>query len=97
MGLSAYERETVILTNDEEKTAQVTSCQKGVWTRMEKLGIKPDREETLDGEVVTKFFTVPKSWIKINPPKQVEMTEEQRKKKSDLMKALRQKQLEVSR
>jgi len=71
MSLSAYERETVIIFNDGEDTATVTSSQSTVWTKMARRGVEPDQVEKMGGRVVTKFFTVPKSWIKIAPPKRV--------------------------
>ena len=97
MALSAYERETVIVMNDEEDTAQVTSCQRTVWTRMEKLGVQPDKEVSMDGRIIQKVFTIPKSWVKIGRPKRVEMTDEQRQQKSARMRALREEQLAGSR
>jgi len=97
MSLTPYERETVISMNDEEDVAYVTSSQGPVWTRMRKLGIQPDREEKLDGTAVTKFYTVPKKWVKISPPRQVGMTEEERKAIGERLKATRQKTAEGSR
>ena len=87
MSLSANERETVILMNDEEKTAQVTSCQRPVWTRMQKLGVQPDKELSIDGQVIEKVFTVPKSWVKISPPRKV--SDEQRQAAGERLKAVR--------
>jgi len=99
VSLSNYERETVISMNNEEDVAYVTSSQGPIWTRMRKLGIQPDREEKMDGVVVTKFYTVPKKWIKITPPSKREpsrLTEEQRKAAAERLAAVRKKKTERS-
>jgi len=86
MSLSPYERETVVSLNDGEDTAAIVSSQSTVWTRMARRGVEPDRVETMDGRVVTKFFTVPKSWIKIGPPRRI--GEDQKRAAGERMRAL---------
>jgi hypothetical protein len=70
--MTKAERETVINFNDDEQVASIATRQKRVKTRFQKLGVEPTRKQ---GDYVC--YMVPKSWIKISPPKQV--SENQRK------------------
>ncbi len=61
------------------KVATVNFCQGRMATRVKKLAeSKPDDvqivAENSDGSIVAH---IPSSWVKINPPKQMEYTEEQ--------------------
>lgn len=70
--MKRVERETVISFNDEEEQARISTRQKKVKTRLKKLGVAPHSKQS-DYEC----YMVPKSWIKISPPKRV--SENQRK------------------
>lgn len=67
------ERETVISFNDEESFAVVSTRHDRVKTRMKKHNIEPYRRQA---DYVV--YRVPKTWIKISPPKKV--SEEQRER-----------------
>ncbi len=64
--MTKVERETVINFNDEEQVASIGTRQKKVKTHLKKLGIELHHKQA-DYEC----FLVPKSWIKITPPKRV--------------------------
>ena len=74
------ERETNINFNNEEKTAQIYTCQAPMQRRFEKLAVEYPEEVKItktyadnDGIIVE----IPKTWIKVRPPNK--MTEEQRR------------------
>lgn len=85
MSVSRYEQETTITLNEEEGTASIFSASP-VWMRkLDKLCAEhpgecaATEESVLHGEVVGRFYTVPKKYIKISPPKKMpERTEEQK-------------------
>ena len=72
MNLSLYEQETIITYNEDEKTASVYTHNKTLRRKLEMLA--RDRPEACrlakacrNGRAVD--FIVPKSWIKIAPPR----------------------------
>lgn len=78
--LSNYERETIITYNEDEKTAEVFTYRKTLIKKLDALcderdDIKCIRAERYGGCDVREYV-VPKKWIKVSPPKRVEMTEE---------------------
>lgn len=92
----ASEREVIINFDDGSDMANLYTANK-VWIRkMDKLvaehpeNFKFRRQETYKGEVIAKDYTFPKRFISIRS-KDIErnMTDEQRKKASDRMKAMR--------
>ena len=64
--MKKIEIETVISFNDEENFAQISTRQKRIKTRMAKIGVEPHHKQA-DYEC----FRVPKSWIRIRPPRKV--------------------------
>lgn len=80
MSLEACERETHITISDSEDEYTVYSCQKKVISKLEKLGIQAYKVETIEGEVVGKYFKVPYKCISFKKEyKKRELTEEERK------------------
>lgn len=78
------ERETNINFNNEEKTAQIYTCQAPMQRRLEKLAADYPEEVKItktyadnDGIVIE----IPKTWIKVRPPNK--MTEDQRRNLSE--------------
>jgi hypothetical protein len=71
MGLTKYETETGILWNDEERHATVYTRHKRIMRQMEKRGVKPVDTQYQGSEVISCCYHVPKSWIKITPPRKV--------------------------
>ena len=70
--MKRVERETVISFNDEEEQASIATRQRKVKTRLKNLGVEPHSKQ---GDY--ECYMVPKSWVKISPPKKV--SENQRK------------------
>lgn len=81
MQLSRYEQETIINYNEEEKAASVYTHNKALRRKLETLAV--DRPEDCklirgshEGQAVE--YSVPKSWIKVRPPRSVNLTDKQR-------------------
>lgn len=72
MNLSLYEQETIINFNEEEKTANVYTHNRALRRKLELLAEQRPTECRMtktshDGQAVD--FTIPKSWLKISPPR----------------------------
>ena len=79
--LSKYERETIILFNEEETAASVCTHNERLINRLAEFTSKSTDcclEKCGDGFAQ---YTLPKNWIKINLPRQY--SEEQRQKMAD--------------
>ena len=80
---SRLEQETIVNFNEEEAEARVYTFNKSLQTRLQKLTVErpdecqldPDQRLTGNGAAA---FIVPKTWIKVRPPKAVNMTEDQK-------------------
>ena len=76
--LTSYERETIINFNEEEKTASVYTYNKSLRNKLNKLvGVNQDIHVIRSSDEMSEF-EVPKNWVKISPPKQVNLSDEQR-------------------
>lgn len=76
--LTSYERETIINFNEEGNTASVYTYNKALRNKLNKLvGVNPDIHVIRSSDEMSEF-EVPKSWIKVSPPKQVNLSDEQR-------------------
>lgn len=76
--LTSYERETIINFNEEEKVASVYTYNKSLRNKLNKLlGVNQDIHVIRSSDEMSEF-EVPKSWIKVSPPKQVNLSDEQR-------------------
>ena len=70
MNLTRAERETIILYNEEEQTAEVYTCNEAMKRKLTKL-----HEDGTEGITFVRSdeynvtYTVPKKWVKINPPR----------------------------
>lgn len=71
MSLSKWESETTIAFNDGEDEANIYTCQKRIMTIMVKRGIEATNQFKQNGKVIAYTYRVPKSWIKISPPRKV--------------------------
>ena len=89
--LSNYEKETVINYNNEESTAQVFTYHRALQNKLNKLvGVNPDILVLRRGDEWTEYI-VPKTWIKVSPPRQVNYTDEQRAAMAERLAAARSK------
>ena len=89
--LTSYEKETVITYNNEEQIAQVFTYHRALQNKLNKLlNINPDISVLRQGDEWTEYI-VPKSWIKVSPPRQVNYTDEQRAAMAERLAAARNK------
>ena len=89
--LSNYERETIINYNNEDATATVYTYHKALQNKLNKLvGSNPNISILRqDDESVT--YVVPKKWIKVQPPRQLNYTDEQRAEMAARLASYREK------
>lgn len=80
--LSNSERETIINYNETEDTASVYTCNKALRRRLEQLAQEWPSDcrlclfrSSLEGQAVEN--SIPKSWIRIRPPRQVSAAQRQ--------------------
>lgn len=76
MRLTNEEKETIILFNEADNTATVETFQGKIIRRMEKEGVKPVKEDSYG----MKRYIVPKSWVKVYPPRKVVLSDEAKEK-----------------
>lgn len=89
--LTNYEKETIINYNNEERTAQVFTYHRALQNKLNKLlGVNPDISALRRGDEWCEYI-VPKSWIKVSPPRQVNYTDEQRAAMAERLAAARNK------
>lgn len=79
MFLEKYEKETIIVFNEEEKTANVYTFNKKLIKKLDMLCNNNEAELVKYSNEGSKTYNVPKSWIKISPPKRMNISEERRK------------------
>lgn len=79
--LSKIERETIILFNEEEKTATVDTCNAALIRRMDQYSAEDTQCSLVRKDEYGAKYVCPKSWVKVRRPKQY--TEEQRQKMAE--------------
>jgi len=88
--LNNFEKETSILYNEAESTAEICTYNKALKSRLEKLAAEYPDEciecNRLGRDDLCKYI-VPKKWIKVSPPKK--MSEEQRQAAAERLKKYR--------
>lgn len=90
MVLEAYERETIINTNDDDKNWSIYTRQKKVMNLLKKKGYEPTKVELEDGVVISEEYVIDLS--KITFKKAISnISDEERKRRSDNMKKLKNK------
>jgi len=88
MNRSRLEQETIILFNEAEDTAEITTYNGRLSRRMTELRERfPEQVQPIEGRGTTAF-RFPKAWVKINPGFTRDLTEEQRAQARERMKAL---------
>lgn len=88
--LTKYEQETIILYNNEEKTATISTCDRSLIRKLDRrLADYSEIQRTKSGEDFAEYI-LPKKWIKISFPRQ--LTDEQRAEMSNRMRAIREAQ-----
>ena len=81
--LTLYERETVMLYNQAERTASIDTCDPVLIRRLDEFMEKSTEISLLSEDEYGKRYLIPKKWIKINLPRQ--LTDEQRQELSEKM------------
>lgn len=81
MNLSLYEQETIINYNEADSTASIYTHNRALRRKLDKLAQERPgdchRQKT-DREGKAADFTVPKSWVKVSPPRR--LTEDQKER-----------------
>lgn len=77
------ERETTIVFNEAEDLASVWSASPVFQRRMARLGVQPSESAARERGIVSCWYNVPRSWIRIRPPIQRQLTEEMRLKMAE--------------
>ena len=87
----ACERETHISTSDEDKVWQIYTRQKKMINLLKRKGYEPVEVEVEGDSIVAAYFEIDLSKITIRKAntKVREYTEEERREKAELMKAIR--------
>jgi hypothetical protein len=73
-----YERETTIVFNEEENEAMVWSASPSFQRRMRKLGVEPYKTAQRERGEQSCWYKVPKTWVKLSPPRHMVLSDEQR-------------------
>lgn len=84
------ERETIINFNEADDTASVYTHNRAIQNKLNKLRDEYDIEVADAGDGWTEYM-VPKKWIKVAPPRQVNYTDEQRAAMAERLAAARNK------
>lgn len=90
MTLSKYERETVIIYNEEEQTATISTLPPVVMRRLKKLAEQSPEEvklEAVPGGGVKCI--VPKKYVTVRKPKKLKLTKEQAERMAEAMRERR--------
>ena len=95
---AASERETHLSYNDADDLAYLDTSRPSDARRLMRLGLEPARlDKDARGRTRTWFFTMPKSWIAIRPPRRLRLTPEQRQALSDRLSALKKPQVSLGK
>ena len=89
--LSNYEKETVIVFNEAEPEASVYTCNRRLQNKLNKLVGNNQDISVRDKDEESTTYIVPKKWIKVAPPRQVNYTDEQRAAMAERLAAARGK------
>lgn len=93
MNLTKFEMETIINFNEAEKKASVYTHNGPLRRRLEQLAHERPEDCRLfkscyDGQAVK--YCIPKSWLRINPPRVVApLTEDQKQQRREQLQAIR--------
>lgn len=91
--LTKHERETIIIFNEAEQEATVTTYNGTLIKKLDSLcSIRPEEAQLTDTDSVGgKTYTIPKKWVKVNATRILD--DDVRQKLSDSMRATRAEQL----
>lgn len=90
MGLTLEEKETIILFNEKDKEAEIFTYNRALITNLKKFAKERPEEVQLkknNGEGGLTFI-VPKAWLNVRPPRKLNLSEEEREKRRNVMKVI---------
>jgi hypothetical protein len=90
--LNNYEKETIILWNEAEKTAEVYTCSKSMMRKMDELAEKSPTVQRTEETEYSKTYILPKKYVKVVLPRQ--LSDETKRKMRLRMQEMRKKQKE---
>ncbi len=91
MSRSKIEMETIILFNELESTAEIPTYNGKLSRRLTELREQfPEHVHPIEGRGTTAF-RFPKAWVRINPKRTIELTEEEKERKREYLDAVRHK------
>lgn len=67
--LTNYERETIILFNDDEQNATIETANRALKKRLDGFCAVDQRITLVSSNEPFKKYSLPKKWIKVNRPK----------------------------
>ena len=86
--LAKVEQETIIIFNEQDKTASVSTYNAVLVRKLEKLCCeRPDECRKNERQNGVDEYIVPKKWVRVNPPRQ--MSAEAKAKAAERMSKLR--------
>jgi len=87
--LSRYEKETVIIFNDDEKIVHLSTSQDWMKVRLKKMAEEhPEEVKIISENQYTLLVEVPKKYIHIRPPRQ--LSEEQKNAATERLRKYRE-------
>ena len=84
MDITLYERETIFLYNEAEQNASIDTCSPVLIRRLDQFVAKSTAITVVREDEYGKCYHLPKSWIKVQMPRQI--SDELRQKLSEKMK-----------
>ena len=90
---TAAERETIIRFDGEEEVAHVYTWSKPLIRKLTDLLDARDDIWLQSGDEECATFVVPKTWVRVGPPRTVNLTEEQKAERAERMKKARESKL----
>ena len=90
---TAIERETIINYNNEEDTANVYTWNKSLIKKLSALLFDDHDIQCKYADEECATFVVPKSWVKVSPPRKVNLSEEQKAERAERMRKARESKL----
>ena len=86
--LTAYERETIILTNDEDKHWDIYTCQGKIMTKLKKIGAEPyDVVKDEEGRVIEARYRL--DYKQVSFRKLIELSSERKEELAERLKKSR--------
>ena len=87
MNLAPYERETIILTNDEDGCWEIYTCQGKIMTKLKKIGAEPyEVKRNEEGRIYEAKYRL--DYKQISFRKIIQLSDEQKEKRREHMRQI---------